>query len=86
MKSFYVARCWKGDAVTWEAWSYDKRTLIKIMKTDDLFSNNLYYVSQKTCQKIFSRNQSIQRYTQPAAVRAECERVKRTQEEMNNGE
>ena len=83
MKSFYVARYWKNERLLWQAWSYDKRTLIKIMKTDDLFSNNLYYVSQKTCQLFFSRNQSTQRYTQPAAIRAECERVKETQEETD---
>ena len=87
MKSFYVARCWKGDAVTWEAWSYDKRTLIKRMKKQKKDTDNpLYYVSQKTCKLIayyYAEYLTLDMNLQSDNLRAECERVKRTQEETD---
>ena len=87
MKSFYVARCWKGDVVIWEAWSYDKYRLIKQMTVRVTFTMPvLYYVSQKTCQAIlvlYPSHSYSHRKNQTKKVRAMCESVQRTQEEDN---
>ena len=86
MKSYYVARCWRGDAVLWEAWSYDKRTLINKMRAEEATTDNvIYYVSQKTCKHTVAAKTLLKTLenAQTAAVRAECERVKETQEETD---
>ena len=87
MKSYYVARCWKGTDLLWEAWSYDKRTLIEKMIMQDKGTDTpLYYVSQKTCKLIayyHAEYLSLEMNLQSDNLRAECERVKETQEETD---
>ena len=87
MKSFYVARCWKGGVVTWEAWSYDKFRLIeKMIAQGEGTDKPLYYVSQKTCKLIayyYAEYLSLDMNLQSDNLRAECERVKETQEETD---